>query len=101
IPVAISAPAFFIMVIRLLVVLLALASLPVSAADQYQTKVYGPTSGWSWSIHVDRLSIDKKIATEEGVEPWFTAVGGAGEYYFDDSDMILSLGLSMVFYDDN
>jgi len=101
ISIAVSTPTFFNWTIRVLTGLLALASLPVSAAEQYQTKVYGPTSGWSWSAHVDRLNIDKKIATEEGVDPWFTAVGGAGEYYFEDSDMILSLGLSMVFYDDN
>lgn len=100
-PPAIFSSRVFKSTIGSLAGLLALASFSVSAAEQYQTKIYGPTSGWSWAAHVDRMKIDKKIATEEGVEPWFTAVGGAGEYYFDNSDTTLSLGLSIIFYDDN
>jgi hypothetical protein len=79
----------------------ALLALPVAAADVYESRTYGPTSGWSWSAHVDHMNIDEDVAFEEGIEDTYTAIGGAAEYYSGDSDMTLSLGLSIIFYDDN
>ena len=72
----------------------------IASAEVVQ-RVYGPTSHWSWSANVDRFEIDKKIAMEEGIETDYVAIGGAGEYYTQDSNMTLTLGLSIMFYDDN
>ncbi|MGB3611226.1 MAG: hypothetical protein WA987_12685 [Cellvibrio sp.] len=80
---------------------LALAAAPSFAQDIYESRSYGPTSGWSWSAHVDHINIDDKIAAEQGIEDYFTAIGGAAEYYTSESNMTLSLGLSIILYDDN
>lgn len=79
----------------------ALSAAPALAQDVYESRTYGPTSGWSWSAHLDHINIDKKVAAEQGVDDYFTAFGGAAEYYTNDSNMTLSLGLSIIFYDDN
>lgn len=87
--------------IRLLPLCAALASLPALADPEYVSKTYGPTSGWSWSGHVDKINIDKTAAAEQGIEDSLIAIGGAAEYYTGDSDMTLSIGLSFISYDDN
>ena len=80
---------------------LLLAATPVLAQDVYESRTYGPTSGWSWSAHVDHINIDADAAAEQGVEDYFTAIGGAAEYYTNESDMTLSIGLSIMLYEDN
>lgn len=77
------------------------AATPVLAQDVYESRTYGPTSGWSWSAHVDHINIDDDAAAEQGVEDYFTAIGGAAEYYTSESDMTLSIGLSIMLYEDN
>ena len=56
---------------------LALAAAPSFAQDIYESRSYGPTSGWSWSAHVDHINIDDKIAAEQGIEDYFTAIGAS------------------------
>lgn len=82
---------------RALSLCVALLSLPSLA----QEPPLEPTSGWSWSGHVDHINIDEEAAAEQGVDDSFTAIGGAAEYYTSDSPMTLSLGLSIILYNDN
>lgn len=58
-------------------------------------------TGWSWSGHVDHITVDKEAAAAQFVEKNATAVGGAAEYYSSNSDNTLSLGISLLFYRDN
>ena len=44
---------------------LLLAATPVLAQDVYESRTYGPTSGWSWSAHVDHINIDAEAAAEQ------------------------------------
>lgn len=91
----------FLHLVSLASLSLALAAAPSVAQEVYESRAYGPTSGWSWSAHVDHINIDEKIAAEQGIDDYFTAIGGAAEYYTSDSNMTLSLGLSIILYDDN
>lgn len=58
-------------------------------------------TGWSWSAHVDHINLDKQAAAEQWIEDTALAVGGAAEYYASDSENTLSLGASLLFYNDN
>lgn len=69
----------------------------VTLAQQTQQS-YG---SWSWSGHVDHVTFDEEAAWEEGIEESAMAVGFAGEYYTNTSEMTLSLGASFLFYHDN
>ena len=72
-----------------------LISHPLCAQQQYSS------GSWSWSGHIDHISLDDEAAWEEGIEDSATAVGLAGEYYTDTSEMTLSLGINFLFYHDN
>ena len=56
---------------------------------------------WSWSGHIDHVALDDEAAWEEGIEDSATAIGFAGEYYTNNSEMTLSLGMNFLFYHDN
>lgn len=58
-------------------------------------------TGWSWSGHVDHVTIDSEAAASQWINDSATAVGGAGEYYSSNSENTLSLGASLLFYRDN
>ncbi len=59
------------------------------------------TGGWSWSGHVDHVTLDKEAAFSQGVDKTATALGFAGEYYTNTSEMTLSLGMNVLLYNDN
>ncbi len=58
-------------------------------------------TGWSWSGHVDHITIDSEAASEQFIEDSATAIGGAAEYYSSASENTLVLGLNFLFYRDN
>lgn len=58
-------------------------------------------TGWSWSGHVDHITIDTQAAAEQWVKDSATAIGGAAEYYSSQSENTLVLGASVLFYRDN
>ncbi len=60
-----------------------------------------PSGSWSWSGHVDHLTLDKEAAFSQGVDKTATALGFAGEYYANNSEMTLSLGMNVLLYNDN
>lgn len=57
-----------------------------------------PYSAWSWSGHLEHLTIDKEAAAraDVGVRDSATALGFAAERYTNTSDMTLSLGLNVL-----
>jgi len=62
------------------------------------TTSYG---NWSWSGHVDHVTIDSEAAAEAFIEDSATELGVAAEYYTNTSENTLSLGLNLLFYRDN
>ncbi|MEN0038101.1 MAG: hypothetical protein AAGC78_13585 [Cellvibrio sp.] len=58
-------------------------------------------TGWSFSGHVDHITIDSKAAAEQWIEDTATAVGGSAEYYSSKTENTLVLGASFLFYRDN
>lgn len=58
-------------------------------------------TGWSWSGHVDHVTIDSQAAAEQWIKDSATAIGGAAEYYSSTSENTLVLGASLLFYRDN
>lgn len=58
-------------------------------------------TGWSWSGHVDHVTIDSQAAAEQWIEGTATAIGGAAEYYSSKTENTLVLGTSILFYRDN
>ena len=58
-------------------------------------------TGWSWSGHVDHITIDSEAAAEQFIEDSATAIGGAAEYYSSKTENTLSLGMNFLFYRDN
>jgi hypothetical protein len=69
-----------------------------NAMSEQTQQTYG---SWSWSGHVDHVTFDDDAAWEEGIEETATAIGFAGEYYTNTSEMTLSLGANLLFYRDN
>lgn len=57
-------------------------------------------SGWSASVHISNLQIDSKVAKAQAVGDSTFVLGAAGERYFSGSNNTLSLGLDILFYDD-
>jgi hypothetical protein len=58
-------------------------------------------TGWSWSGHVDHVTIDTQAASEQWIEDTATAIGGAAEYYSSKTENTLVLGANILFYRDN
>jgi hypothetical protein len=58
-------------------------------------------TGWSWSGHVDHITIDSQAAAEQFIEDSATAIGGAAEYYSSKTENTLVLGMNFLFYRDN
>lgn len=58
-------------------------------------------TGWSWSGHVDHVTIDAQAAAEQWIEDSATAIGGAAEYYSSKTENTLVLGASILLYRDN
>ena len=58
-------------------------------------------TGWSWSGHLDHVTIDTQAADEQRIENTATAFGGAAEYYSSTTENTLVLGGSILFYRDN
>jgi hypothetical protein len=58
-------------------------------------------TGWSWSGHVDHVTIDSQAAAEQWIEDSATAIGGAAEYYSSKTENTLVLGASILLYRDN
>ncbi len=58
-------------------------------------------TGWSWSGHVDHVTIDSQAASDQWIEDTATAIGGAAEYYSSKTENTLVLGTSFLFYRDN
>lgn len=58
-------------------------------------------TGWSWSGHVDHVNLDAEAANSAHIADSAVALGFAGEYYSDQSEMTLSLGMSALLYNDN
>jgi hypothetical protein len=58
-------------------------------------------TGWSWSGHVDHVTIDSEAAAEQFIEDTATAIGGAAEYYSSRTENTLVLGMNFLFYRDN
>jgi hypothetical protein len=58
-------------------------------------------TGWSWSGHVDHVTIDSEAAAEQWIEDSATAIGGAAEYYSSKTENTLVLGASVLLYHDN
>jgi hypothetical protein len=79
--------------------LLASTSFAVGPASNNPNNV-GYT-GWSWSGHVDHVTIDSQVAAEQWVEESATAIGGAAEYYSSTTENTLVLGGSVLLYRDN
>lgn len=71
----------------------AFAATPAQTNDDY--------TGWSWSGHLDHVTIDAQAADDQWIEDTATAIGGAAEYYSTASENTLSLGASFLFYRDN
>jgi hypothetical protein len=57
-------------------------------------------TGWSWSGHVDHVTIDSQAADEQWIKDTATAVGGSAEYYSSKTENTLVLGASILFYSD-
>jgi len=58
-------------------------------------------TGWSWSGHVDHITIDSEAAAGQFIEDSATAIGGAAEYYSSKTENTLVLGVNFLFYRDN
>lgn len=78
--------------------LLASASFAAPSANNPNNADY---TGWSWSGHVDHVSIDSQAAAEQWIKDSATAIGGAAEYYSSKTENTLVLGGSVLLYRDN
>lgn len=78
-----------------------LASTVCAAAPTSNNPNNADYTGWSWSGHVDHVTIDSEAAAEQWINDSATAVGGAAEYYSSKSESTLVLGASVLFYRDN
>ena len=78
-----------------------LASIAFAAAPGNTNPNNADYTGWSWSGHVDHVTIDSEAAAEQWINDNATAVGGAAEYYSSKSESTLVLGASVLFYRDN
>lgn len=85
--------------VNLCCVLGVLAASPLALAQNRPAPQ--PSGSWSWSGHVDHVTLDKEAAFSQGVDETATALGFAGEYYTNRSEMTLSLGLNVLLYNDN
>ena len=72
-----------------------------AASPQNNSAPAADRTGWSWSGHVDHVTIDAEAARAQGINEGATAIGGAAEYYSTASENTLSLGTSILFYRDN
>src|SRR5688572_2874614 len=77
------------------------ASTSFAAAPASNNPNTADYTGWSWSGHVDHVTIDSQAAAEQWIEDSATAIGGAAEYYSSKSENTLVLGASVLLYRDN
>jgi hypothetical protein len=78
-----------------------LASTTFAAAPASNNPNNTDYTGWSWSGHVDHVTIDSQAAAEQWIEDSATAIGGAAEYYSSATENTLVLGASVLLYRDN
>lgn len=78
-----------------------LASTAFAAAPSNTNPNSADYTGWSWSGHVDHVTIDSEAAAGQWIEDSATAIGGAAEYYSSKTENTLVLGASVLFYRDN
>lgn len=78
-----------------------LAATSLAAAPYNNNPNNADYTGWSWSGHVDHVTIDSKAAAEQWIEDSATAIGGAAEYYSSKTENTLVLGASVLLYRDN
>jgi len=86
-----------------ILVLLNILIVPLASAQRQHPPQTPPQvqSGWSWSGFVEQVTLDEVVAAREGVDNTASAIGFAGERYTSDTNMTLSLGMSLLLYDDN
>lgn len=78
-----------------------LASTTFAAAPVSNNPNNADYTGWSWSGHIDHVTIDSQVAAEQWIEDSATALGGAAEYYSSTTENTLVLGASVLLYRDN
>jgi hypothetical protein len=78
-----------------------LASTTFAAAPASNNPNNADYTGWSWSGHIDHVTIDSEAAAEQWIEDSATAIGGAAEYYSSTTENTLVLGASVLLYRDN
>ena len=78
-----------------------LASTTFAAAPASNNPNNADYTGWSWSGHIDHVTIDSESAAEQWIEDSATAIGGAAEYYSSTTENTLVLGASVLLYRDN
>lgn len=78
-----------------------LAATSFAAAPYNNNPNNADYTGWSWSGHVDHVTIDSEAAAGQWIEDSATAIGGAAEYYSSKSENTLVLGASVLLYRDN
>jgi hypothetical protein len=77
------------------------ATTALAATPSNRPAANGYMSNWSWSGHLDHVNIDSEAAWLQGIDDGATALGFAAERYTNTSEMTLSLGASILFYNDN
>jgi len=77
------------------------SALTQAATPTNRPAANAPTSAWSWSGHIDHVNIDAEAAWLQGIDEGATAIGFAAERYTNESEMTLSLGASILLYNDN
>lgn len=92
--------------IRSLLTQLSLSTLLCTSLAQAATPGNQPGNSagygnWSWSAHVDHVTLDTEAADKAFIEDTATALGLAAEYYTNTSENTLSLGMSFLLYRDN
>ncbi len=80
---------------------LSLLSLLLATSAVAATPKEQAYSGWSWSAHVGTLSIDSKVAEQQGIDDSAWVIGLAAERYSSDSIMTITLGADFIGYGDN
>jgi len=59
------------------------------------------TTGWSWGVNVDKLSIDKDVAWYNWVDNKAWLIGLSAEHFNSANDFTYTIGVDFVSYDDD